>query len=118
MLYTDLKHIESASDYAKIISDNENVMIICGRMGHTCIPVYRIAQEMQDKYTHVKFYDMEYDHPQSYFFHDLPEVSDLDEIPFTVYYKNGLAVKSTAGIQTKKQVETILDREFTVAINA
>ena len=33
MLYTNLKHIESAVEYAKIVNENENVMIICGRMG-------------------------------------------------------------------------------------
>ena len=33
MLYTNLKHIESAAEYAKIVNENENVMIICGRMG-------------------------------------------------------------------------------------
>jgi len=118
MLYTNLKHIESAAEYAQLISENENVMIICGRMGHTCIPVYRIAEELEEKYGHVKFFDMEYDNPESYFFHALPEVSDLMEIPFTVYYKNGAAVKATAGIQNKKQVEAILDIEFAVTVNA
>jgi len=118
MLYTNLKHIESAIEYAQIISENENVVIICGRMGPLCIPVYRIAEELEEKYSHVKFYDMEYDNPESYFFHALPEVSDLDEIPFTVYYKNGVALKATAGIQNKKQVEAFLNYEFAATVNA
>lgn len=118
MLYTNLNHIENAAEYAQILSENENVMIICGRMGSLCIPVYRIAEELEGKYAHVKFYDMEYDHPQSYFFHDLPEVHDLEEIPFTIYYKNGIAVKATAGIQNKTQVEAILDQEFATTVNA
>ncbi len=112
MLYTNLKHIESAAEYAQIISENENVMIICGRMGPLCIPVYRIAEELEEKYSHVKIYDMEYDHPELYFFHDLPEVQNFPEYPFTVYYKNGEIVKATAGIQTKVQVEAILKKEF------
>jgi len=33
MLYTNLKHLESITDYNKSISENRNVMIICGRMG-------------------------------------------------------------------------------------
>ena len=49
MLYTNLKHIETAEDHAKIISQNENVMVICGRMGPMCIPVYEIAEELQDE---------------------------------------------------------------------
>ena len=118
MLYTNLNHIESAKEYALIISENENVMIICGRMDPLCIPVYRIGAELENEYSHVKIYDMEYDHPESYFFHDLPEVHDLMEIPFTVYYKNGEVVKATAGIQTKLQVEAILEKEFATTVNA
>jgi thioredoxin 1 len=118
MLYTNLNHIESAVEYARIINENENVMIICGRMGPLCIPVYRIAEQLEDKYSHVKFYDMEYDHPELFFFHDLPEVHDFLEYPFTVYYKNGEVVKATAGIQSKMQITTILEREFAVNVNA
>jgi thioredoxin 1 len=118
MLYTNLNHIESAKEYATIINENENVIIICGRMGPLCIPVYRVLEELEKKYTHIKFYDMEYDNPESYFFHALPEVRDFLEHPFTVYYKNGIAVKATGGIQTKFQVEAILEKEFTTTVNA
>ena len=117
MLYTDLNHIESAEEYARIINENENVMLICGRMGPLCIPVYRIAQELEEEYSHVKFYDMEYDNPESYFFHALPEVRDFIEIPFTVYFKNGKVVFATAGIQTKAKVIAILNTKFAHTIN-
>jgi hypothetical protein len=33
MLCTNLKNIESITDYNKAIRENENVMIACGRMG-------------------------------------------------------------------------------------
>jgi thioredoxin 1 len=112
MLYTNLKHIESAEEFVRIINGNENVTIICGRMGPLCITVYRIAEELEEEYDHVKFYDMEYDNPESYFFHALPEVQGFMEFPFTVYYKNGEVVKATGGIQTKSQVRAILDKEF------
>lgn len=118
MLYTNLNHIENAAEFARIISENENVMIICGRMGPLCIPVYQIAVELEEEYRHVKIYDMEYDHPESYFFHALPEARDLTEIPLTVYYKNGVAVKATAGLQTKTQITAILNKEFTATVNA
>jgi thioredoxin 1 len=39
-------------------------------------------------------------------------------IPFTIYYKNGKVVKATSSIQTKDQVRTILNNEFSVAITA
>ena len=118
MLYTNLNHIETAEEYTRILNENENVIIICGRMGPLCIPVYRIAEELEEKYSHVKIYDMEYDNPESYFFHDLPEVQNLMEIPFTLYYKNGEVVKATAGLQTKTQITDILNKEFGATVNA
>ena len=118
MLYTNLKHIETAADHAKIISENENVMVICGRMGPMCIPVYGIAEELEDEYKHVKFCDMEFDNPESHVIRNLLEVKGFMGIPFTIYYKNGKVVKATSGIQTKAQVTTILNKEFAVTVNA
>ncbi len=118
MLYTNLKHIESAADHAKIISENENVMVICGRMGPMCIPVYGIAEELEKEYEHVKFFDLEFDNPESHVIRNLPEVQGFMGIPFTVYYKNGKVVKATSSIQTKQQVKTILDEYFAVSVNA
>jgi thioredoxin 1 len=118
MLYTNLKHIETAADHAKIISENENVMVVCGRMGPMCIPVYGIAEELENEYKHVKFCDMEFDNPESHVIRNLREVSGFMGIPFTIYYKNGKVVKATSSIQTKEQVKTILDKEFAAAVNA
>jgi thioredoxin 1 len=118
MLYTNLKHIESASEHARIISENENVMVICGRMGPMCIPVYGIAEELEDKYKHVKFCDMEFDNPQSHVIRNLPEVNGFMGIPFTIYYKNGKVVKATSSIQTKAQVTAILNEYFKETVNA
>ncbi|HZL08855.1 MAG TPA: thioredoxin family protein [Prolixibacteraceae bacterium] len=118
MLYTNLKHIETAAEHAKIINENENVMVICGRMGTTCIPVYRIAEELEVEYHNIKFYDMEFDNPESNVIRILPEVQDFMGIPFTIYYKNGNLVKATSGIQSKDEVSAILDNEFTNTANA
>jgi thioredoxin 1 len=118
MLYTNLKHLESISDYNKAISENENVMIVCGRMGPMCIPVYGIAEEIESEYKHVKFFDMEFDNPISDVIRTLPEVRGFMGIPFTIYYKNGRVVKATSSIQTNDQVKTILNKEFSVAVTA
>jgi thioredoxin 1 len=118
MLYTNLKHILTAADHARVISENENVMVICGRMGPMCIPVYGIAEELEEEYCHVKFCDMEFDNPESYVIRTLPEVRGFMGIPFTIYYKNGKVVKATSSIQNLTQVTTILDKEFgKVAVN-
>ncbi len=65
MLYTNLKHLETAAEQASVISENENVVVVCGSMGPMCIPVYRIAEELEAKYKQVKFFDMEFDDPES-----------------------------------------------------
>lgn len=118
MLYTNLNHIESAAEHAQIISENEHVMVICGRMGPMCIPVYRIAEELESEYSQVKFFDMEFDNPESAVIRTLPEVFGFMGIPFTIYYKNGEVVKATSGIQSKAQITAILDQEFSAAVNA
>ena len=118
MLYTNLKHIESAAEQANIINENEQVVVICGQMGLMCIPVYRIAEELEGQYRHVNFYDMEYDDPESAVIRTLPEVCDFMEIPFTIYYKNGKVVKATSGLQTKAQVTAILDQECAPTVKA
>ena len=115
MLYTNLKHIESAAEHEQIVSQNENVVIVCGRMDPMCIPVYRIAEELESRYDQVKFYDMEFDNPESQVIRNIPEVIRFMSIPFTVYYKNGKVVKTSSGIQSKEQIISVLDEEFVVA---
>lgn len=118
MLYTNLDHIETAAQLQKIISENENVMVICGRMGPMCIPVYGIAEQLRDEYKHVKFYDMEFDNPEAHIIRNLPEVRGFMGIPFTIYYKNGKVVKATSSIQTMQQVRAILDEHFGAPVTA
>ena len=112
MLYTNLKHIESAEAHQKFINDNENVMICCGRMGPMCIPVYGIMEDIEDEFTHVKFADMEFDNPESHVIRNADECRGFMGIPFTVYYKHGKLVKATSSIQTMQQIHTILDENF------
>ncbi|HKL93170.1 MAG: thioredoxin [Bacteroidales bacterium] len=112
MLYTNLKHIESAAQHANVLKENENVMVICGRMGPMCIPVYGIAEELESTYPNVAFFDMEFDNPEAHVIRNLPEVRGFMGIPFTIYYKNGKVVKATSSIQSKAQVTAILDEQF------
>ncbi len=114
MLNTNLKHIEDVVEYNKVLKENENVMLVCGRMGPMCIPVYGIAEELENDYKNVKFCDFEFDTQEADVIRKLPEVRGFMGIPFTIYYKNGKVVKATSSIQTKEQVKTILDKEFGV----
>jgi len=112
MLQTNLKHIETDSDYQKILEENENVMVCCGRMGPMCLPVYDIMEEFEPLYPHVKFYDMDFDIPVARVIRNAPECRGFMGLPFTVYFKNGKIAKATSSIQNEQQVKAILDSEF------
>jgi thioredoxin 1 len=112
MLYTNLTHLVTAGQHQQAISENENVMICCGRMGPMCIPVYGIMELLEKEYKHVKFFDMEFDNPEARVIRDAPECRHFMGIPFTMYYKNGKVVKATTSIQSMAQVRAILDEQF------
>lgn len=117
MLKTNLTHILSEQEHAKLLQENENLIVCCGRMGPMCIPVYEIMEELENKYPHVKFVDMEFDIPDARVISDLPECRNFAGLPFTVYYKNGKVVKATSSIQTRDQITSILDQYFTAEVN-
>lgn len=112
MLNTNLTHVLSEQEHAKLLQENENVMICCGRMGPMCIPVYEVMEELEGEYKNVKFADMEFDTPDARVIRNLPEVRGFQGIPFVIYYKNGKVVKATSSIQSREQVTAILDEKF------
>ncbi len=73
MLDTNLKHLETGEDVHKILEENENVVICCGRMGPMCMPVYYIMEELESLYPHVAFRDQDFDIPAADFVKRLPE---------------------------------------------
>lgn len=111
-LDTNLKHLETASELNQVISENENVMVCCGRMGPMCIPVYEVMESIEDKYPQVEFRDFAFDSPESAVIRNLPECKGFMGMPFTIYYKNGKVVKATSSIQTKQQVTGIIKEHF------
>lgn len=114
LLQTNLKHVETEDDFTKVINDNENVMICCGRMGPMCLPVYGVMEEFENngEYNHIKFYDMLFDNPNSSVIRNLPECQGFMGLPFTVYFKNGKVATATSSIQSADQIKQILNTEF------
>lgn len=112
MLDTNLKHIESDAEFKKVLEDNENVMICCGRMGPMCLPVYDVMENFESRFPNVAFRDMAFDEPVSHNIRELPETQSFMGLPFTVYFKNGKVVKATSSIQNKAQVAEILKDKF------
>ncbi len=110
MLYTNLRHIESANQLQETIFRNQNVMVICGRMGALSIPVFRIASELEAEYPQVNFYDMEYDNPESEIICQLAAEHQQLNIPVIVFFENGKPATVTSGMQTKEQLRNLLDK--------
>ncbi|VBB47517.1 conserved hypothetical protein [uncultured Paludibacter sp.] len=111
-LQTAVPEIESAAQLEKILSENENVMVCCGRMGPMCIPVYDVMEELQEERPNVKFYSMAFDSPESAVIRRAPECAGFMGLPFTMYYKNGKVAKATTSIQSRQQITSILDEHL------
>lgn len=112
MLNTNLKHVESHEEIEELLKNNANVMICCGRMGPMCFPVYGIMEKLEQKHPHVQMRDMDFDILVSSFIKNLPECRSFMGLPFTVYFKNGKAVKATTSIQKENQITNILNEVF------
>ena len=112
MLYTNLNHIENAADFSKSLTENENVVIICGRMDTASVSTYRAAVGLKAKYRHIRFFDLEYDNPVSAFFHAIPEVAGQKTLPLTVCFKNRKVEKVTTGSLSENEMAEILDDVF------
>ena len=112
MLDTNLKHVESHEEIEELLKNNANVMICCGRMGPMCFPVYGIMEKLEQKHPHVQMRDMDFDIPSASFIKNLPECRSFMGLPFTVYFKNGRAVKATTSIQKENQITNILNEIF------
>jgi thioredoxin 1 len=112
MLHTNLIHIESELEYEKILRENKNVMICCGRIGPMCIPVYAAITELEEEYKNVCFCDMDFDIPDARIIRELDECRGFMGLPFIVYYKSGKIVQATSSIQSKEQIKQILNTHF------
>ena len=112
LLQTAVHEIETAAELAELISENENVMVSCGRMGPMCLPVYDIMEELEEERPDIKFYTMGFDTPEAAPIRNAPMCRGFMGLPFTVYYKNGEMVKATSSIQTREQIESIIDEYF------
>jgi len=112
MLETAVHEIETASELEKIINENENVMVCCGRMGPMCIPVYDEMEELQDERKNIKFYSMAFDSQEASPIRNAPMCRGFMGLPYTVYYKSGQMVKATTSIQSRQQITSILDEYF------
>jgi thioredoxin 1 len=111
-LQTAVLEIETATELEKIINENENVMVCCGRMGPMCIPVYDTMEELEEEQPEIKFFSMAFDTSEAAPIKNAPMCRGFMGLPFTVYYKNGTMIKATSSIQNRVQITSILDEYF------
>ncbi len=107
-LQTDLHHVQSKAELEQMIQENEKVVVVCGRMGPMCVPVYGIMKALEAKHPDIKFNDFLFDHPEASIIRNLPEAKRFRGLPFTIYYRNGKVVKATSSIQDAKAVKGII----------
>jgi len=111
-LKTSLNEIETAGELQTLISENENVMVCCGRMGPMCLPVFKIMEELEEEFSNIKFRAMAFDNPGAAPVKNAPECRGFMGLPFTMYYKNGKVAHATSSIQNMQQVTGILNTAF------
>ena len=112
MLMTQLEHLESEQEIKRVLSNHENVVICCGWNAPMCLHIYQIMEQLELKYPHVMFRDLDFDTPYAKFIKNLPECALFKGIPFIIYYKKGNIVNITTCIQSKGQITETLDREY------
>ncbi len=112
MLQTNLHEIETAAELEKLINENENVMVCCGRMGPMCIPVYDAMEELEEERKNIKFFTMAFDSPEAHIIRNAPECRGFMGLPFVMYYKNGKVAQAKTSIQSMKMITDVLDAEF------
>ncbi len=113
ILRTKLHEIETSEELKKLILENENVMVSCGRMGPMCLPVYNAMEELAKERDNISFRVMAFDNPDAFVIRNLPECRGFMGLPFTLYYKKGKVVHATSGIQNRNQIAGILNTHFT-----
>ncbi len=111
-LQTEIHEIETAAELEKIISENENVMVCCGRMGPMCIPVYDVMEELEEERSDVKFFSMAFDTPEATIIRNAAECKGFMGLPFVMYYKNGKVADAKSSIQNRQIITTVLDEKF------
>jgi thioredoxin 1 len=112
MLYTNLKHLNTSQEYLAALNKDENVMVCCGRMDDVSILVYRIMEGLEMHYRNVKFYDIEFDNPESHVIRNFIKSTDVENIPILSYYKKGKLIATCGGHQTKEQIVSVIEKEF------
>lgn len=87
-------------------------------MDHKSIMVYRMAEELQEKYKELAFFDMETDNPETAIVLQSAEISRENNYPLILLYRNGKLINASFGIQSNSALKEMLHKQFSETINA
>lgn len=114
-LSTDLIHLRTGEDAERVVKDNENVVICCGRMGSAYVPIYKVMEDLRPRYPHVLFAEMVFCNRAAYVIKRLLDRSSYKGLPFIGCFKRGEVVHATSGVRTKDQIIRVLNGAFSIA---
>ena len=114
MLETEVQELITQGEAKALIKNKPFVMICCGRIGPMCIPVYESMRALEPLYPFVAFRTMDFDAQVARWIKGLPECATFKRLPFIIYFREGEVVRSTSAIQTKEEIDAILDKEFSI----
>jgi hypothetical protein len=108
MLYTNLQHIENSADLVQVTNRAQRVVIVCGNMNPASVAVYRLAELLSRKFSHVLFCDMEFDNPAWQGENGLIPCGMYAEMPIVFVINEGRQVLKSEGELSKPEFKKML----------
>lgn len=112
MLYTNLQHIENSADLVQVMNRAERAVIVCGNMNPASVAVYRNAELLSKKFSHVVFCDMEFNNPEWQGENGIIPCGMYAELPIVFIINNGRQVHKTEGDLSKQEFNRMLRSVF------
>ena len=101
--------LKTNEELNKIISDNQNSIVVLKFSAQWCGPCRALANTINsltaEETNGVKFYDVDVDEADEEFIEDY----NIRNIPVMVYIKDGLIANKTVGLKTKQDILNIIE---------
>ena len=112
MLYTNLNHIELSGQLQKVIENNENVVLCYGKMNYDCVPVFNALELLENEFSFIKMYDVEYDNPEFNDFKQSLQNLNLSQLPYVLLFKKGKVHNAFSGTKNENQLREIFNAVY------
>ena len=112
MLYTNLKHIETAAEWVQATAGSESMVLFCGRMDSESIRLYRVAEKLEKEFAQVRFFDLEADNPDTFRFVAEIVATEERQLPMALLFRNGEVIGTIPGTGDEELVKQHLLTQF------